>query len=135
MATNFDDLGVIRTRFLDAWETLDPAIPYVFDLTRPPVEPEGIWARVSVMPGSERRRSIARRTYEQLGRVYLQVFAPVGVFDDELWAVAEHFATTFRDWLSDDGRIRFDTPEFRLTPATGGNDHMLVVSIPYTAQH
>lgn len=135
MPTNFDDLIVIRARFADTWEPLNPNVPYVFDDDTPQDQSQGVWARMSINPGAERRRSIARRTYEQLGRVYLQVFAPKDTVSAELWPVAETFAATFRDWQSDDDRIRFDTPEYRLTSANGDEPAMLLVSIPYTAQH
>lgn len=135
MANNLDDLIVIRTHFAETWEPLNLSVPYVFDDGELLDQPQGVWARMSINPGAQRRRSIARRTYEQLGRVYLQVFAPTGTVSAELWPVAESFAETFRDWLSDDGRVKFDTPEYRLTPANDKEPTMLLVSIPYTAQH
>lgn len=131
MASNLDDLTTIRARFLDHW---DASIPVVFDNEKPITEPVTTWARLSVVPGKERRRSIAMRTYEQLGRIYLQLFVPDGEEDGDGWQLAESFAATFRDWLSDDYRIRCDVPEFR-TENTDGEPYMILVSIPYTAQH
>lgn len=144
MATNLDDLEIIRTRFLTQWNA---AVPVVLDNEPAIDEPNGkVWARFSVLPGAERRASIARNTYEQLGRVYLQVFIPDGEADKDGWALAEAFAATFRDWKSPDWRIRFDTPEYRTSKEAGDKDFklsakgsappfMILVTIPYTAQH
>ncbi len=133
MATNTDDLTAIRTRFLATWNAA--TYPVVFDNEPPIDEPKGqIWARLSVQPGGERRRSIYSKTYEVLGRVYLQIFTPEGLADRDAWTLAETFAAAFRDWKSADFRVRFETPEYR-TDDSEQDYFAIIVSIPYTAQH
>jgi len=134
VANNLDDFLIIRTRFVDRWNLAYPQISFYFD-NETPVEPTTSWVRLSIQPGFERRRSIARKTYEQLGRVYLQVFGPPDAVDMDLWPLAHVFADAFRDWQSSDGRIRFDTPTFQFTGAQDDDPAMLLINIPYTAQH
>lgn len=135
MATNLDDLTAIRAHFMTQWAADNPSVAFVLDNEPAIDEPiKQTWARMSVAPGAERRRSIYSKTYEQLGRVYLQVFVPVGLADGNGWTIAESFAAAFRDWKSSDYRIRFDTPEFR-TSDIDKVYYAIIVSVPYTAQH
>lgn len=137
MATYLDDLTAIRARFRTQWTATYPAVPFVYDNEPALDEPEGIWVRFSVLPGAERRRSIAAQRYEQLGRVYLQIFMPRGDADiapNDGWKMADSFAASFRDWRSTEWRIAFDVP----TISQSDNDddyYMIIVSVPYTAQH
>lgn len=133
MATNTDDIDAIRTHFLSIWD--EAAYPVVLDNEPPIDEPHGqIWARLSVNPGAERRRSIYSQTYEVLGRIYLQIFCPKGSADADGWALANTFSAAFRDWRSDDYRIRFDTPQFS-TDDSEDDYYAIIVSLPYTAHH
>jgi hypothetical protein len=132
VATNLDDIDIIRTHFLNEW---DNAVPVVFDNDPASPKPEGIiWARLSVRPTAETRKSIASRTYEQKGWVYLQVMVPDGLSDHDGYALTETFKDTFRDWSSPDFRIRFATPDYS-TSHFEGEQFTIKVSIPYRAQH
>ena len=134
MATNLDDIAAIRAHFLNAWVPSHPGVPYVYDNEAPVDEPEGVWVRLSVSPGFQRRRSIFERTYEQFGRIYFQVFVPTGTDDEEGWPVADSFAALFRDWLSDNRGLYCETPEFS-TSKVNNEPFMIVVSIPYRSVH
>lgn len=129
MATNLDDITDIRAHYLDTM-----TLTTVFDNDPDTDQPTGMWARLSVIPGAEFRQSIASRTYEQLGRAYLQVFVPEGTSDNAGWQQANLFVAAFRDWSSPDYRVRFATPEYRTSDAEDGH-FMILVTIPYTAQH
>lgn len=137
MATYNDDLSAIRTRFRTQWKTANPTVPFVYDNEPPVDEPTGIWVRLSVNPGAERRRSIASKKYEQIGRVFLQIMIPrTADFagDEDAWKLADSFASIFRDWRSADYRILFDVPETRSID-TDEAYYIILVSVPYTAQH
>ena len=136
MPTNLDDITAIRTRFIDLWSVAHPAVPFALD-NEPPIETptRSIWARLDVIPGAERKRILGSAPrYEQIGRVYFRVYAPAGEANGEPWALAESFAAIFREWDSPDFRIRLDTPDFSSGIDDDG-DFMVMVSIPYTAQH
>jgi hypothetical protein len=130
MATNRDDINAIRVYFLNTWNE----VPVIFDNEPAIDEPEGIWARLSVNPGASKRASIARKTYDQQGRVYLQVMIPEGEPDNEGWTLAERFGMAFRELNLDNYRVRFDTPEYSSSDAED-DWYVITVSIPYTAKH
>jgi hypothetical protein len=129
--TNLDDIVAIRDRFLGTW---DDAIPYVFENDAPTVEPNGIWARFSVSPGDERRLTIIPPTWEVKGRVNLQIMIPAGMKLAPAREIEANFVNAFREWSSDDYRIRFDTPEFSYDESED-NYAILRTSILYRARH
>ena len=131
MTNNLDDIAAINTRFYSLW---DSSVPVVMDNDFNTPEHTVPWCRLSIQAGFSERASIASRTYRQFGRVYLQIFVPAQRGTAEGWALAEAFSTIFRDWLSADQRIRFATPEFRVS--TAEPEYFTVIcSIPYIAQH
>jgi hypothetical protein len=133
VASNIDDLTAIRTRFLETWDS--EGYPAVFDNEPPIDEPHGkVWARLSVQPGTTRRLSINARTYEVLRRIYLQIFTPEGLADNDAWTLAETFTAAFRDWKSADLRLRCSVPEYR-TDDSEADYFAIIISVPYTAQH
>lgn len=131
MATDLDDITVLRTRFLDTW---DRSIPFEFEGQPLEAEPEGqVWARLTVIPGNEDRQSLISRTYLQKGRIYLQVMMPIGTGDETGWNAAQLFIDAFRDWHSDDYRVRCYTSEKR--KSSESNYNVITVSIYYEAIH
>lgn len=134
MATNLDDIAAIQTHFLNAWVPLNPSVPYFYAHDEAEDEPQGIWARLIVTPGAQRRRSIFERKYEQLGRIYLHVVIPSGTEPEDYWPVVDSFVATFQDWRSEDWRILCDVADLRPYEDAEGT-YMIEVSIPYTAQH
>jgi hypothetical protein len=132
MATLQDDIEAINTRFYALWPS---ATLVIADNDRNTDTPEdAVWCRFSIVPGAERRVTIGSKTWEQLGRVYLQIFVPDERGTSEAYALANTFTTIFREWASPDYRIRFSTPEFRPSNEDG-EPFTLVVSIPFTAKH
>jgi len=131
MATNLDDITVLRTRFLDTW---DRSIPFEFEGQPLAAEPEGqVWVRLEIAPGDEQRQSLITQTYLQQGRVNLKVMAPIGQGDGAGWNAAQLFIDAFRDWHSDDYRVRCYTSQTR--KAYEGNYIATIVSIYYEAIH
>lgn len=131
MATNLDDLTVIRTRFFALWPS---ATIVLLDNDTNTAQPKTLFARLSIQPGAQRRLSIASKTYEQLGRVYLQIFVPSEQGTRVGFELAETFTNIFRDWSSADYRVRFDTPEYRTSEEEKAY-FTILCSVPYTARH
>lgn len=135
MATHLDDLTAIRSHFITTWKASNPDVPFLFDNEAALKGSPPIWARFAVRPGEQVRRSIGDKSYQQRGRIYLQVFVSrsEGV-DAEGWQIANTMVEAFRDWRSSDYRIYTFTPDFRVYDEDG-EPLLITVSIQYSSDH
>lgn len=141
MRTNTQDAIAIREYFYSFW----PADIRVVEDNADPVQefdeenlPDAVWCRLTIRPGAARAKTLGPRSskkYEQLGRIYLQVFTPLGAGMRAGQEVADLFAQNMRDWRSPDGAIAIDAPEFSTMPDETTESIMIIVSMPYTAEH
>ncbi len=141
MRTNSEDAIAIREYFYSFW----PADIRVVEDNADPVEefdeenlPDAVWCRLTIRPGAARAKTLGPRSskkYEQLGRIYLQVFTPLGAGMRVGQEVADLFAQNMRDWRSPDGAIAIDAPEFSSMPDETTESIMIIVSMPYTSEH
>jgi hypothetical protein len=136
VSSNLDDLTVIRSRFQSIWSAAYPDVPYVFDNEPPVDEPGGPWVRLSVQPGVQRRRGRNSQgiTYDQLGRVYLQVFVPDDEGDHDGWTMAEFVGHGLCDWRSHDWSLWIQSPTYS-TSSQDGEPFMILVDLPYRSEH
>ncbi|WP_093086416.1 hypothetical protein [Sphingobium sp. AP50] len=135
MTTAFDDIVALRLRFQSVWNATFSGVPYIFD-NEPQIDGhEGTWARFSVQPGEQKRRpGVALRTYDQRGWAYLQVFMPEDEADRDGWAMAEEIGNAFRDWHSEDWRVRTEAPAYKSIDREG-EPYTILVTIKYKAEH
>lgn len=127
--SNLADQTTLRARFFELWPS---DVPVVLDNAPNTIEPKVTWARLSIQPGASLPRSIATRTYLQLGRTYLQIFVLAELGTNPGWELAETFTTIFRDWCQ--GELRCFTPEFRVSTDEPAY-FTLICSIPYESVH
>lgn len=131
--TNHDDITALRLRFLDAWDDLTPVI--IPGADEADDEPSTAYVVLSVMPNDEDRLTIGYQPdYEAKGIVWLDIYSPIADKDEAAWSLADRAASIFRDWRSDDGRIRCETASFR-NGADEGKFMRLIVNLAYRARH
>lgn len=89
------DIIALSDRFLDQWGDLTPV-----SMEGLPALPDqdDAWVRFTIRPGKQRYFGGNGNHYEQLGRVYLQIFVPTGQGDGLAYELAERFIEIFRDY-------------------------------------
>lgn len=141
MRTNTHDAIAIREYFYSFW----PDNIRVVEDNADPVEeddeagrPVGVWCRLTIRPGASRAKTIGPRDlkrYEQLGRIYLQVFTPKGDGMRAGQEVADMFANNMRDWRTEDGALYVEWPEYSTLPDDDTESVMITVSLLYRSEH
>ena len=123
------DIQALRAHFI---ANFDPgSVPVIYD-NQPTVSiPEGsLWMRFSVVPGASFHDAGSAQdgVMIQQGRVWLQVFTPEQRGDGEALALADAFATAFRNKRID--TIMMKTEEFGSRDNRDGYQ-MISLSIPW----
>lgn len=132
MATLKQDFTAIRTRFFQLWPS---NVPTILDNDPDTPEPNTIWARLSIEPGSRANPSLGSRRYRQLGRIYLQIFVPAQTGMNAGWDLAEVFTTAFSDWRSPDYRIMSFAPDIEVFEDENDAYFTIKCSSRYWAEH
>jgi len=106
-----DDLNALHARFHSQWPS---HIRVEYD-NQPAIAPLSgeTWARFHVEPSDGLRRTFGIGRRSQLGRVMIQIFAPLGTADGEVATLAQTAAAIFNDWSSSDRKLRCDLASFR----------------------
>ena len=136
------DAAAIRTRFLAQWTGSitfagnPKSIQTIYQNGQQMAVDESLpYVTFSIIPGDNERLSLgANALHSQLGRVWLQIFVPVGEGASLAMAVADTFKAIFENWTTTDGAIRFSAAT--TVPVTGDAVwHQVNVSVPYESIH
>ncbi|MFZ4165310.1 hypothetical protein [Brevundimonas sp. NPDC058933] len=117
------DLDAIRTHFVDSWDfdTIQTVMANGEALDLKEDEPA---VRFSINPGT-RRLIGGDRLYQQLGRVWLQIFVPKQQGAMMGFDLADKFTGLYRHWQSEDGCVRIEGEHVEQIP-NGENGYFQV---------
>lgn len=124
------DVQALRQHFIANWPN---DVPVFYALQPIDDQPVGIYTRFTVNPGASQHYvgSAANGAKLQLGRVWLQIFAPLQDGDTEVLRLIDLFAGIYRNWSSYDDAIRCQTEDVSGPFADPSGRYLYTVSIPW----
>lgn len=125
--TDLEAEDLIKARWLSLWPTLQPGVPFTFENEIDAAAET--WARVTVIPNVRTQETMGRvARMENVGRVFVQLFGPIGAGMAPLLELAADVRAIFE-------RVRIGGVVLRAAsparPSSDGAWAQLTVSIPY----